>query len=155
MLTKERTCYQAKAHLQRGVFSMLTACFLYSPFNFASTPDLIESPLSLSISPSLQMHAQLHATVKQNGTLNKATINQIGDDINLVSLVQLGSNNLADITQAGANNSVNLIQYGDNNFTSIVQQGDANIVNLTQLGEQSLLIHQLGSDMVLNISVTK
>ncbi|OHU94213.1 hypothetical protein BIW53_16700 [Pseudoalteromonas byunsanensis] len=141
--------------MHNGAFCIITALFLCSQLSFANTSDLVESPLSLSISPSLQVHAQLQATIKQNGTLNKATINQIGDDINLVSLVQLGSNNLADITQAGANNSVNLIQYGDNNFTSIVQQGDANIVNLTQLGEQSLLIHQLGSDMVLNISVTK
>ncbi|WP_105168954.1 curlin subunit CsgB [Pseudoalteromonas sp. T1lg23B] len=155
MLTKEKTCYLAKAHIYRRALSVLAAFFLYSPLSLADTPDLVESPLSLSISPSLSVHAQLQATIKQNGTLNKATINQIGDDINLVSLVQLGSNNLADITQAGANNSVNLVQYGDNNFTSIVQQGDANIVNLTQLGEQSLLIHQLGSDMVLNISVTK
>ncbi|NOU52499.1 curlin subunit CsgB [Pseudoalteromonas sp. JBTF-M23] len=155
MLTK------IKAHLASSLNTnvykrvMLPMSLLMSCVTYAGSADLQESPLSLSINPSLSVHAQLLTTVKQNGTLNKATITQIGDELNLVSLVQLGSNNLAEITQAGANNSVNLIQYGNNNYTSIVQQGDANVVNLTQLGEQTLLIHQLGNEMVLNVSVNK
>ncbi|MBD1584136.1 curlin subunit CsgB [Pseudoalteromonas sp. S16_S37] len=155
MLTKVKTLLVPSLNVSLYKRVMLPVSLLISSFTYASSLDLQESPLSLSINPSLSVHAQLLTTIKQNGTFNKATITQIGDELNLVSLVQLGSNNLAEITQAGANNSVNLIQYGDNNYTSIVQQGDANIVNLTQLGEQTLLIHQLGNEMVLNVSVNK
>ncbi|WP_261591732.1 curlin subunit CsgB [Pseudoalteromonas holothuriae] len=155
MITKNRVRLAASHHTRFNKLVVMLATLISCHGAFASSEDLKESPLSLSINPSLSVHAQLQATIKQNGTFNKATIKQIGNELNLVSLVQLGSNNLAEITQAGANNSVNLVQYGDNNFTSIVQQGDANIVNLTQLGEQTLLINQLGNEMVLNVSVTK
>ncbi|BBN82360.1 hypothetical protein PA25_23450 [Pseudoalteromonas sp. A25] len=155
MLTKEKAQRVTLLNTVLCKYVMLPVSLFCSSFAFCGSVDLQESPLSLSINPSLSVHAQLLATIKQNGTFNKATITQIGDELNLVSLVQLGSNNLAEITQAGAHNSVNLVQYGNNNYTSIVQQGDANVVNLTQLGEQTLLIHQLGNEMVLNVSVNK
>jgi minor curlin subunit len=124
----------------------------------ASESDLKESPLSMSINPSLLSKAQYienNALVNQIGTFNKATIFQSNDELNSINLQQLGSNNFADITQLGSNNRINLLQHGNYNSAVIIQEGNANIVNLTQLGQQSFIIHQQGNAMVVDVSVTK
>ena len=120
--------------------------------------DLIESPLSLSLNPSLQYRdgAQQHqVVVTQYGILNKATVNQQNGSTNEAYVVQNGSNNLATFLQNGSDNLINLSQQGNNNQAEVFQQGDANIANISQIGEQAFKVTQIGNDLVVNVSFSK
>lgn len=155
---KDKTKITALLASQKVISLSILLLYFVTLKIYASTLDLKESPLSISIHPTFMtkvQHAQTQALVHQSGTLNKATIFQSYDDLNSINVLQQGVENLADITQIGSNNTINLLQQGNNNSAVIVQEGNANIVNLTQLGEQAFVIHQQGDDMVVNVSVTK
>jgi minor curlin subunit len=117
--------------------------------------DLQDSPLSLSLTTSIPVtinNQTQHLVITQYGISNKATINQMANAANTVSISQEGNNNEADIMQSGYGNTVNIKQYGDNNLAGVVQDGDANIVNIWQAGEQHFTVHQIGNEMVVNIT---
>lgn len=117
--------------------------------------DLRDSPLSLSLmttmTTTLNGESQ-ELVVSQYGILNKATINQMVGLSNSTSISQIGENNMADVSQMGSQNVINLEQMGSNNLAEIIQEGDANIANVVQQGEQTFTVHQIGNDMVINIT---
>ena len=120
-----------------------------------SGTDMQDSPLTLSLATIVPMAIENQVqqiVISQYGILNKATVNQMANAANLVDISQNGFNNSVDIIQSGYGNSVHLQQLGDNNLAEIVQEGDANIVNITQVGEQTFIVHQIGNEMVVNIT---
>jgi len=147
--------------LKSGVFSCAVLLSVLSYPVAGASPDLLsgtdmqESPLSLSLSTSVditsaEQHQQL--VISQYGILNKATIKQTANAANQIRVSQHGNNNVLDINQYGYGNIVALEQEGSDNQADVIQQGDANIVNVSQFGEQSIVIHQIGNEMVVNIS---
>ncbi|ATC93647.1 minor curlin subunit CsgB [Pseudoalteromonas tunicata] len=123
-----------------------------------SNQDLQESPLSLSLNPTLQYRvgAQQHQVViTQYGILNKATVNQQNESTNEAYIVQNGSNNIAAILQYGSDNLINLSQQGNNNQAEVLQQGNANIANISQSGEQAFKVQQIGNDLVVNVTFSQ
>lgn len=123
--------------------------------DFASNTDLQESSLSLSLTPTAVMtinDQQQQVVVNQYGILNRATIKQLGDASNHISIHQDGMNNQVAVEQMGVGNTVNVNQWGSFNNAGVVQQGDANIANISQLGEQSFVVRQIGNNMVVNVT---
>ncbi|WP_274055476.1 curlin subunit CsgB [Thalassomonas actiniarum] len=134
---------------------MLSTPVVCASPDLLSGTDMQESPLSLSLSTSVditsaEQHQQL--VISQYGILNKATIKQTANAANRISVSQHGNNNVLDIDQYGYGNIIALEQQGNDNQADVIQQGDANIVNVSQFGEQSIVIHQMGNEMVVNIS---
>lgn len=128
---------------------------LASPQDLVSSTDLQDSPLSLSLTPSAtvmvgEQHRQI--TVSQYGILNTATIKQLADTSNSIIISQNGIGNEAFIEQFGSGNSVHIEQWGDQNLAGVIQEGDANTANITQAGEQTFIVHQIGNEMVVNIT---
>lgn len=95
---------------------------------------------------------QHQIVVNQYGILNSATINQLANASNNVSINQDGISNQASVEQMGFGNSVHIQQWGNFNQAGVIQQGNANTANITQAGEQTFVVHQIGNDMVVNIS---
>lgn len=117
--------------------------------------DLQDSPLSISLSTRVSMAAHGNAgqlVIGQYGIFNKATVSQMADAGNLIQLSQTGSHNNANVVQTGLGNAVWLEQSGDNNLAEIVQQGNANVANIWQVGEQRFKVHQIGDEMVVNVT---
>lgn len=123
--------------------------------DLANNTDLKESSLSLSLTPSTLMaiNAQQHQVViSQYGILNRATIKQLANASNSISINQDGFNNQVSVEQFGYGNSVNIEQLGNYNLAGVIQEGNANVANITQSGEQTFVVHQIGNDMVVNIT---
>ena len=141
--------------LTPSLWLVLAICIGMSFATNVAAKDLQESPLSLSLSQSLQYRvgAQQHqVVVTQYGILNKATVNQFNETSNQANIVQYGSHNYANLYQYGSNNVVNLTQQGNNNYVEILQQGDANTANIMQAGEQAFKVHQIGNDIEVNVT---
>ena len=140
-----------------GTFAlfMLTLSVSVNSQDLLSGDDLKDSPLSLSlmttVTTTLNGESQ-ELVVSQYGILNKATISQMTGMTNRLSISQIGENNMANISQMGSQNVINLEQIGSNNLAEIVQEGDANIANVVQQGEQTFIVHQIGNEMVVNIT---
>jgi len=119
--------------------------------------DLQDSNLSLSLSTTVEFNSALGGsiTIGQYGLYNTTNIIQAGSNSNTISIIQQGNNNNADITQLGTNNSVNLVQEGENNLFEILQDGYGNVANVNQLGEQNFTVHQIGNEMLVNITQYK
>lgn len=123
--------------------------------DFASNSDLQESSLSLSLTPTTVMtinDQQHQVVVNQYGILNKATITQLANASNSISINQDGMSNQAVVEQFGYGNSVNIEQSGNYNRAGVIQEGNANTANIIQAGEQTFVVHQIGNDMVVNIT---
>ncbi len=138
---------------------VMTNLALYS--NISNSNDLLsgtelkDSPLSLSLTTTATMTVgdqTQQLVISQYGIHNKATVNQMANMGNSIAIEQYGIDNLANLTQSGYGNTINLQQQGNNNFAEIVQDGDANIANVLQEGEQTFIVHQIGNDMVVNIT---
>ena len=117
--------------------------------------DLTDSQLSLSLTTTITAPIGGHGKtiiINQYGISNTATINQQANSINFSEVSQDGFNNLAQLEQIGNGNIVNVDQYGDNNLANVIQEGDTNIANVKQEGEQSFIVHQIGNNMVVNIT---
>jgi minor curlin subunit len=149
-----------KRVIVRGIFDAFALSMMISSANvnsqdLLSNNDLQDSPLSLSlmttVTTTLSGESQ-ELVVGQYGILNKATISQMVGMSNSISISQLGENNMANISQMGSQNVINLEQEGSNNFAEIIQEGNANIANIIQQGEQTFIVHQIGNDMVINIT---
>lgn len=112
--------------------------------------DLQDSPLSISLSTSVQ-HQASSLVIGQYGIFNKATISQSTSGGNQIALMQQGDSNVANILQQGSNNTVNVQQWGQDNQLDVIQQGHANTANIWQSGEQQFRVHQIGSNMVVNV----
>jgi len=132
---------------------------VYSNIGYAndllSGTELQDSPLSLSLTTTATMtigDQTQQLVISQYGIYNKATVNQMANMGNSIAIEQFGIDNLADLTQLGYGNTINLQQQGNNNFAEIVQDGNANIANVLQQGEQTFIVHQIGNDMVVNIT---
>ena len=139
------------------VFLLITS--MYSPTassqDLASGTELKDSPLSLSLSTTVPMSVgdqSQQLVISQYGILNKATVSQAANAGNSISIHQQGINNVANLTQTGFGNTINLEQHGDDNLAEIIQDGDANVANINQQGEQTFIVHQIGNDMVVNIT---
>ena len=123
--------------------------------DFASSTDLQESSLSLSLTHSAMMtinEQQHQIVVNQYGILNRATIKQLANASNNISVNQDGISNQVMVEQSGFGNSVNIEQWGNYNRAGVIQEGNANTANITQAGEQTFIVHQIGNNMVVNIS---
>ena len=144
-----------------GRFScaFLAAVSLYSAEasaqDLATGTELKDSPLSLSLSTSVPMSVgdqSQQLVISQYGILNKATVSQLANAGNSIIIDQQGINNVANLSQTGFGNTINLEQYGNGNLAEVIQEGDANIANINQQGEQTFIVHQIGNDMVVNIT---
>jgi len=125
------------------------------PQDLLTGSDLQDSPLSLSLTTTVPMtvnNQTQQLVINQYGIHNKATVNQMANAANSIEISQYGINNMALINQTGYGNSINLLQQGDNNLAEVIQDGDANIANIIQEGEQTFIVHQIGNDMVVNIT---
>lgn len=122
--------------------------------DLATNFDMVESSLSMSLNTqaiSIDNETVL-ISINQFGLKNITNIIQSGDAPNFSSVVQEGHHNHAVITQLGEGNVVNLLQEHSDNYFEIVQDGFDNVANVNQLGEQSFIVHQIGSQMVVNIT---
>ena len=119
--------------------------------------DMVESPLSISLNTqAITVNDELVLiAVNQFGVSNITSIAQAGDGANLTNVTQNGNDNTALITQLGEGNVVNLLQQNDSNYFEIIQDGFDNVANVNQLGEQSFIVHQIGNEMVINITQYK
>ncbi|TDF39815.1 curlin subunit CsgB [Alteromonadaceae bacterium M269] len=136
------------------VFSMSYSAVCSSQ-DLLSGTELKDSPLSLSLSNAVAMPVgdqiqQLR--ISQYGINNEATISQLANAGNSLAVIQHGTNNLANLIQLGYGNTINLEQQGNNNFAEVIQEGNANVANIRQEGEQTFIVHQIGNDMVVNIT---
>ena len=132
----------------------LPSAFSYSQ-DLSSNTDLQESSLSLSLTPSTVMtinDQQHQVMVNQYGILNRATIKQLANASNSILVNQDGMSNQVVIEQFGYGNSINVEQWGNYNLAGVIQEGNANTANITQSGEQTFVVHQIGNDMVVNVS---
>lgn len=132
---------------------------LYSHMSYSndllSGTELKDSPLSSSLTTTATMIIDgktQQLVINQYGIQNKATVNQLANMGNSIAIAQYGIDNLANLTQSGYGNTINLQQQGNNNFAEIVQDGNTNIANVLQEGEQTFIVHQIGNDMVVNIT---
>ncbi|SFD70076.1 curlin subunit CsgB [Pseudoalteromonas denitrificans] len=120
-----------------------------------SGTDLQDSPLSLSLTTTLAItinNSVQHLAISQYGIKNQVTVNQMANMINEINIIQSGINNKANLVQSGSYNTVNLLQQGDGNLAEVIQEGDANIANIKQAGEQTFIVHQIGNEMLVNIT---
>ena len=123
--------------------------------DLTSGTELKDSPLTLSLSTAVPInvgHESQQLVISQYGIFNQATINQAADASNNIIVKQNGVNNIATLIQDGFGNTINLEQSGDDNLVEVIQQGDANLANINQQGQQSFVVHQIGNDMVVNIT---
>jgi minor curlin subunit len=125
--------------------------------DLSTTSDMVESSLSISLNAQAITvdNETVLISVSQFGLNNITNIVQRGDASNLSNIIQNGSNNEALITQLGEGNVVNLLQQNDYNYFEIIQDGFDNVANVNQLGEQSFIVHQIGNEMVINITQYK
>lgn len=119
-----------------------------------SNLDLEESPLSLSIAASMYSAntngSQL--SIGQYGIENVVIAHQQSNARNSISLLQIGSENIANIIQEGTENAIFLQQLGSHSVTDITQQGNGNTANIVLGNEQSLRVHQIGNNMMVDIT---
>jgi len=146
--------------LTRPIMAMFMPVLLTLSVNsyaqdIATNTDFKDSPLSLSLTTSVLMtvnNQSQQLVINQYGIFNKVTVSQMADAANSIDISQNGSNNMADISQSGYENTVNVNQQGNNNLAQVEQVGDANIANIWQEGEQTFIVHQIGNEMVVNIT---
>jgi len=138
---------------------MITNLAIYSHISSAndllSGTELKDSPLSLSLTTTASMtvgNEIQQLVINQYGIHNKATVNQQANSGNSIAINQEGTDNLANLIQAGYGNTINLHQQGESNNAEVIQDGDANIANIIQQGEQTFIVHQIGNEMVVNIT---
>ncbi|MFT5757259.1 MAG: minor curlin subunit [Alteromonadaceae bacterium] len=120
-----------------------------------SGPELQDSPLSLSLTTTAAItidNQTQQLVINQYGIHNKATVNQVANVGNSIAINQDGMDNLANLLQTGYGNTINLYQQGNGNFAEVIQEGNTNLVNIVQEGEQTFIVHQIGNDMVVNIT---
>lgn len=150
-----------KIHYKQSNIALITAPLLLINSFFCHANDLIsgtdlqDSPLSLSLTTSLAVtinNSVQHLVINQYGIKNQVMVNQAADMVNDINIIQNGMHNKANVVQSGANNTVNLLQQGDGNLVDVIQEGDANIANIKQTGEQTFIVHQIGNEMLVNIT---
>lgn len=149
-----------KSPLQCCLFAVVIANLaLYSHHSYSndllSGTELKDSPLSLSLTTTATMLIDgetQQLVINQYGIHNKATVNQMASMGNNIVIDQFGMDNMANLTQTGYGNTINLQQQGNNNFAEVIQEGNTNIANVLQEGEQTFIVHQIGNDMVVNIT---
>lgn len=116
--------------------------------------DLEESALSLSIANgmhSANTNSSL-LSIGQYGIENVVIAHQQSNARNSISLLQVGSENIANIIQEGTENAIFLQQLGSHSVTDIIQQGNGNTANIVLGNEQSLIVHQIGNNMMIDIT---
>ncbi|MDA8621301.1 curlin subunit CsgB [Psychrosphaera sp.] len=159
-----KTNKKNKSKLISGIRShCLLVGFVFASFSnvcnsndLLSGTDLKDSSLSLSLTSRVsitnanQQVSQLVLT--QYGIYNETTVSQMADAGNTLNVLQNGMYNNANLSQVGNNNIINLEQLGNSNFAEVIQDGNANLANIKQTGEQTFTVHQIGSDMVVNIT---
>ncbi len=117
--------------------------------------DLQDSPLSLSLTTTIPMtinNQSQQIVISQYGISNQATVNQMANNANTALVNQVGINNIVNIEQQGYDNFVSANQQGNNNYIDVKQVGDGNVANIWREGEQSFTVHQIGNEMVVNIT---
>jgi len=136
----------------------LLLCSMFSEICLAndlvSGSELKDSSLSLSLTTTVPMSANPEGqlVISQYGIYNQTNISQSADAENSLAVIQHGTNNLAYLSQYGYGNKINLEQLGNNNFAEVIQDGNANTANIKQTGEQTFTVHQIGNDMVVDIT---
>jgi len=159
-LIKKNNNYRKKHKKQLNIALFTVPIFLINSFfchseDLISGTDLQDSPLSLSLTTSLAItinNSVQHLSINQYGIRNQVMVNQTADMVNDINIIQNGIHNKANVVQSGANNTVNLLQQGDGNLVDVIQEGDANIANIKQAGEQTFIVHQIGNEMLVNIT---
>lgn len=140
---------------QLSVASFALSSSVYGQQDLVAGTDLTDSQLSLSLTTTITTPSDGEGqsiVISQYGVYNKATLSQKADSANQLFISQDGFNNSAILTQLGDGNTIEVIQYGDDNWAEVVQVGDANIANIKQDGEQGFTVHQIGNDMVVNVT---
>jgi len=137
----------------------MAMCLIYSCNSFShnmyANADLQDSPLSLSLiktAPITVNNQTQQLVISQYGIFNKVTVNQMANTTNRIHISQDGINNTANVSQFGYDNIVNINQFGRDNLAEVIQDGNANVANIWQEGEQTFVVHQIGNDMVVNIT---
>lgn len=149
-----------RSPLQCCFFTVVIANLaFYSQMSYSndllSGTELKDSPLSLSLTTTATMQIgeeTQQLVINQYGIHNKATVNQMANMGNNIIIDQFGIDNMANLTQSGYGNTINLQQQGNNNFAEVIQEGNTNVANVLQEGEQTFTVHQIGNDMVVNIT---
>lgn len=144
---------------RQGLIGALVVC-LTSFSHFCSSQDLVsgnelkDSSLSLSLMKHVvpANNQASHMVISQYGILNNIEVSQMANLNNTITVLQNGMNNSANLSQQGYGNVINLEQFGNDNFAEVIQDGNANTANIIQTGEQNFTVHQIGSDMVVNIT---
>ena len=117
--------------------------------------DLQDSPLSLSLTTTTSMttdNQTQQLVIGQYGIFNKVTVNQAANSTNTIKVHQDGVENSVNISQIGFDNRIDIEQYGHHNLAEVNHHGNGNIANIRQEGEQSFIVHQIGNEMVVNIT---
>mgnify|MGYP001438723586 CR=1 FL=1 len=160
MVANHKNRYAFWQRLLRAFATKTVVCFVIFPA-FCNASDLlsgtefIESPLSLSLSRSVTLAGtdrNRQISVSQSGIHNNVNITQQANADNVIALNQDGFNNDANLSQSGRDNLILLEQFGSNNQADILQDGNANVVNVKQFGNKTFSVHQIGDEMVVNIT---
>lgn len=138
------------------ILSLVVNLILVSPIKAQdfSSLDLVESSLSLSIAANMFSTSDQSSQLRiwQHGIQNVVNASQQSNARNSISLIQVGSENIANIIQEGTENAIFLQQLGSHNVTDIIQQGNGNTANIILGNEQSLIVHQIGNSMMVDIT---
>ncbi len=146
--------------LRKSIIGVLTTIIMIIAFSSASqdlytSVDLQDSPLSLNLTKTIPItvnNQTQQLVISQYGLFNQATVSQMANAANSIDINQDGIGNIANVIQLGYDNTVNINQFGNNNLAEVIQEGNANIANIWQEGEQTFVVHQIGNNMVVNIT---
>jgi len=145
-----------KGVLSSSLFAILAVFSLTCQAqDLAPSTELKDSSLSLSLTTKLPMtvdDGESQLVISQYGIYNQASVSQMANAENTITIFQNGINNLAHLSQTGYGNEINLEQVGNNNVAEVIQDGNANTANIHQAGEQTFTVHQIGNDMVVDIT---
>tara|TARA_R110000737_G_C14599167_1_gene488791 strand:- start:973 stop:1464 length:492 start_codon:yes stop_codon:yes gene_type:complete len=152
---KTKVGLKAQLAIAAVTYLLLGRSALCIPQDLLNSTDLQDSPLSLSLTTTAMItvgEQPQQLVISQYGILNTATIKQLANTSNSIIISQDGIGNKTVIEQLGNGNSVNIQQWGNQNLAGVIQEGDANIANIAQAGEQTFIVHQIGNEMVVNIT---
>ncbi len=138
-----------------SAFVIMVIAFHSASQDLHTSVDLQDSPLSLNLTKTIPItvnNQTQQLVISQYGIFNQVTVNQMANAANSIDISQDGISNVANVMQLGYGNTVNINQLGNNNLAEVIQDGDANIANIWQEGEQTFVVHQIGNNMVVNIT---
>ena len=121
-----------------------------------SDPDIvvIDTDVNKGLREQLDMNDINRITLQQIGRQNRATVMQLSGnkDPNLVDISQVGEHNKSVLIQAGQHNATDIDQVGDRNFYLGIHAGEDIINTVIQAGDKNVVRQFLiGHDMDFHI----